>query len=74
MDHLLPALEFIRKKTDLTDEEVDNFQVEFDLFFQDWVKLWGQKTTSNLIHMCQSGYISEFLCHWRNLHNYFQQS
>ena len=44
MNRLLPALEFLRKKNDIIDEEVENFQLEFDLFFfQDWINFWGQK-------------------------------
>ena len=63
----------MRKKTNFLDEEIENFQNSIDLFFQDWVKLWGEKLISNYIHMYQSGHISELLYHWRNLYKYSQQ-
>ena len=59
MNHLLPALEFLRRKTNFTDEEEEIFQVEFDIFFQDWVKLWDQKATSSCIYMCQTVHVSK---------------
>ena len=50
LDNLVPALALLRKKTDFTDEEINNFQKLIDLFFQEWVQLWGEKSITNHVH------------------------
>ena len=64
---MIPALKLLRKKTDFTEDEIEEFQVNFDLFFQDWVQLWGEKSILKYVHIHQSGHLAELLFHWKNL-------
>ena len=65
-NQIISALELLRKNN-FSDEEIKTFQVMIDLFFQDWVKFWDKKSTSNCINMLQSGNVYELLFHWRNI-------
>ena len=71
--NLAPALALLRKKTDFTDEEINNFQKLIDLFLQEWVQLWGEKSITNHMHICEPGHTSELLFYWRNLCRCSQQ-
>ena len=67
------ALELLRKKDDLSDDEIAQFQGNVDDFFQIWIKLHGAEGITNYIHMLGSGHISDYLFHWRNLYTHSQQ-
>ena len=67
------AMELARQKSDLSVEDVANFQREIDDFFQDWVKLHGLAGMTNYIHMLGSGHIAEYMSKWKNLYQHSQQ-
>ena len=73
VNNVLPALTLLRQRTYFSDDDIKKFQINFDMFFQEWVQLWGEKSMSNYMQMCQSGHASELLLHWRNLYKYSQQ-
>ena len=54
MSNILPALTLLRQKTNFSDDNIKKFQAHFDVFFQQWVPLWGEKSMSNCMHMYQS--------------------
>jgi len=66
-------IELLRKKSDFTNEQIDDFQLHVDSFFRLWVELCGQEGVTNYIHMLAAGHISEYLAHWRNLYAHSQQ-
>jgi hypothetical protein len=45
----------MRQKKDFTDDDISEFQNEFDLFYQDWVHMYGYKAVTNYIHIMSSG-------------------
>jgi len=60
-------------RTNFSDDNVDNFQCDVDLFFHEWLKLVGMKGLTNYIFMLGSGHVSFYLHKWRNLYKYSQQ-
>jgi hypothetical protein len=72
-DHYSPAMEILRKKTNLTEAEISEFQNHVDLYFQVWVKLHGQHGVTNYIHLLVSGHIAEYLVYWKSLYPHSQQ-
>ena len=67
------AMELARQKSDLSNEDVSNFQRAVDEFFQDWVELHGLAGMTNYIHMMGSGHIAEYMFKWKNLYVHSQQ-
>jgi hypothetical protein len=63
----------LRQHADFTDDDIAEFQNDFDLFFQDWVELYGKNGLTNYIHLLSSGHISEYLHKWKNLYAHSQQ-
>jgi hypothetical protein len=63
----------LRQHADFTDDDIAEFQHDFDLFFRDWVELYGKNGLTNYIHLLSSGHISEYLYKWRNLYAHSQQ-
>ena len=63
----------VRNKEDLSDEDIQEFQLHTDLFFQEWVRLHARDGITNYIHMLGSGHIAEYLTYWRNLYSHSQQ-
>eukprot|EP00978_Attheya_sp_CCMP212_P033423 scaffold134796_cov34-Attheya_sp.AAC.1 len=64
----------MRQHADFTDDDIAEFQHDFDMFFQDWVELYGKKGLTNYsIHLLLSGHISEYLFKWRNLYAHSEQ-
>ena len=52
----------LRQHADFTDDDIAEFQHDFDLFFRDWVELYGKNRLTNYVHLLSSGHISEYLC------------
>jgi len=73
VSHYRDALKLLRKKTNLTVDEVESFQSHIDAFFVRWVNLTGHEGVTNYIHMLASGHISEYLIYWGNLYDHSQQ-
>ena len=63
----------VRQRDDFTDEEIENFQEEADVFFRIWVGLHGSGGVTNYVHMIGAGHLSYYLYKWRNLYCYSQQ-
>jgi hypothetical protein len=51
LPHYRNAMEKIRQKTDFTDADICQFQEQFDLFFQEWMRMYGLKGITNYIHL-----------------------
>jgi len=60
-------------KTDLTNDEVKQFQQNVDAFFVSWVLLMSHEGVTNHIHMLGVGHIGEYLLHHWNLYKHSQQ-
>jgi hypothetical protein len=73
MPHYRSAMERIRQKTDFTDADIRQYQEQFDLFFQEWMAMYGLKGITNYIHLLSSGHMSDYLHKWRNLYLHSQQ-
>eukprot|EP00978_Attheya_sp_CCMP212_P048232 scaffold490614_cov86-Attheya_sp.AAC.1 len=59
----------ICQKMDFTDADIIEFQEQFDLFFQDWVGMYGLKAIMNYIHLLSSRQMSDYyLYKWQNLY------
>ena len=68
------GMEIARSHSDLTDDNIVNFQHHIDEFYQAWVHLGlGKNGITNYIHLLGSGHIAEFLFKWRNLYAHSQQ-
>jgi hypothetical protein len=59
--HYRSGLNFLRKKTDYTDDEIEQFQDDMDLSFQDWVFVFGRSGITNYWHFLQSGHVLEYI-------------
>jgi len=67
------ALLLLRKKTDLTNDEIKKFQKHVDAFFVSWVSLVSHEGVTNYIHMLGAGHIGEYLLYHCNLYKHSQQ-
>jgi len=67
------AMLLLRKKTDLSNDEVKMFQQHVDAFFVAWVLLLSHKGVTNYIHMLGAGHIGEYILHHCNLYKHSQQ-
>jgi hypothetical protein len=67
------AMVLLRKKDEITDEQIYEFQEKIDLFFHEWMFLTGRPGMTNYFHMLSSGHISEYLFYYRNLYEHSQQ-
>jgi len=67
------ALLLLRKKADLTNDEIRKFQKHVDAFFVSWVSLVSHEGVTNYIHMLGAGHIGEYLLYHRNLYKHSQQ-
>jgi hypothetical protein len=74
ISHYRKSMEIARLKDDLTDEDIETYQEEADLFFQQWIDLNGRAGITNYIHLMGAGHIAEYMFHWRNLYQHSQQS
>jgi len=61
------------KKDDFTDEQINQFQSDVNIFFRMWVELCHHEGVTNYIHMMASGHFSEYLIYWQNLYCHSQQ-
>eukprot|EP00978_Attheya_sp_CCMP212_P020956 scaffold60711_cov65-Attheya_sp.AAC.3 len=62
MHYYRNAMEKIRQKTDFTDADIHQYQEQFDLFFQEWMRMYGLKGVTNYIHhLLSSGHMSNYL-------------
>jgi hypothetical protein len=63
----------LRRKSDFTPEEVPEVQKQLDIFFQNWMNLWGRAGITNYIHMLGCGHMADYLLTAKNLYRHSQQ-
>ena len=73
MRHYLLSFQLLRKKVDLTEEEIKKFQYHVDIFFQDYMLLIGRPGITNYLHMLGAGHVADYLKICGNLYIYSQQ-
>ena len=56
-----------------TPENIAQFQLLVDEWFQDWIWLHGQGGITNYIHMLSAGHIADYVFRWGNLYEHSQQ-
>ncbi len=74
LDYYNPAIELLRKPTEFSDEEIEEFQTLVDSFYEKWIKLVGSEGITNYVHMLGSGHIRYYLILHRNLYKFSQQN
>ena len=67
------SMDILKKREDLSDDEIWSYQFHADQFFQQWVGLHGSEGITNYAHMIGSGHIREYLKHYKNLSRHAQQ-
>lgn len=69
------AMQILRKKSEYTDNEIDEFQNLIDDFFQLYVEVsgGGKEGVTNYLHMLSSGHIKYYMTTHRNLYKFSQQ-
>ena len=67
------VIEVLRQKEDLTDSEIDDFQILADEFLKLWLELHGRDGVTNYFHMIGSGHLKYYLKIWRNLYRFSQK-
>jgi hypothetical protein len=68
------GFEILRRKQDLSDDEIREFQLYMDKFFSDWIKVnKGDAGVTNYILLLGAGHISDYLFYHRNLYIHSQQ-
>jgi len=66
-------MELARSRDEFSDQDIDVFQKQADLFFALWVDLNGIKGITNYIHMIGAGHLTYYLRIYRSLYRYSQQ-
>ena len=67
------AITILRKDTDATLDEINEFQDHIDAWFQDWVNVYGRKGCTNYTHMLSSSHVKRYMEEWKCLHRFSQQ-
>jgi len=70
---LKESMEWIRKRDDFTDSDIDSFQSTADEFIELWIELNGSEGMSCYLHDLAAGHFSYYLRKYRNLYRYSQQ-
>jgi len=64
---------FARRREEFTDEDIEIFQCQCDLFYDTWIALHGTVGVTNYMHMLGAGHLLYYLKRYRNLYRYSQQ-
>ena len=67
------AIGLLNKHYQLSEEEVEEFQDNCDVFFHLWVEIFGMEGVTNYIHLIGSGHMQYFLRKYGCLYLYSQQ-
>jgi hypothetical protein len=67
------AMQILRKRSEYTDNDIEQFQYLIDNFFEKYVKETGCEGITNYIHMLASAHIKHYMVIHRNLYKYSQQ-
>ena len=73
MQHYSASFQLLRIREPMTNDQIFEYQKHADLFYRDWIELYGDDGITNYAHYIGSGHIGEYLLHWRNLTNHSQQ-
>jgi hypothetical protein len=67
------AIKLLNKHCDQSEDEMDEFQNDADVFFELWVEIFGKQGVTNYVHLIGSGHMLYFLKHYGCLYLYSQQ-
>jgi len=67
------AMTILRKRSDYSDEDIDEFQSLIDSFFKNYLNETGVEEIINYIHILASGHIKYYMQLHRNLYKFSQQ-
>ena len=67
------AMQILRKRSDYTNEDIEQFQYLIDNFFEKYFAETGNEGITNYIHMLCSGHMKYFMEIHCNLYKYSQQ-
>jgi hypothetical protein len=73
VEHYIKSFKLLRKKEDLTQDEIKQFQYHVDLFFQMYMDLTQRRGITNYFHMMGSGHVADYLIRCGNLYIHSQQ-
>ena len=73
VEHYIKSFKLLRKKEDLTPEEIKEFQYHVDLYFQMYMEMTQRKGITNYFHMLGSGHVADYLIRCGNLYIHSQQ-
>jgi hypothetical protein len=58
----------LRKKDDFTDDEIDAYRLDCDMFSRTWLTLFGASKITNYVSMIRSGVLASLLRIHRNIY------
>ena len=67
------GINILRKDTNATEEEIGMFQNHIDIWFRDWVQVYGKEGCTNYTHMLSSSHVMRYMQEWKSLHRFSQQ-
>ena len=73
IEHYRKAFEILRSKQDLSFDQVKQFQLHVDLFYQDYLGLYERQGITNYFHLLGSGHVAQYLLSLGNLYVHSQQ-
>jgi hypothetical protein len=73
IENYIKSFQLVRKKENLTTEEVKEFQYHVDLFFQMYMDMIGRRGITNYFHLLGSGHVADYLVRCGNLYIHSQQ-
>eukprot|EP00978_Attheya_sp_CCMP212_P031769 scaffold121323_cov32-Attheya_sp.AAC.2 len=69
--HCLPyyrsAMKKLRQHQDFTDSDIESFQNDFDIFYQDWLKLHEKDGITNYVQLMSASHMADYMYEWCNL-------
>ncbi len=71
--HYKYAFEILRSKEDLNYDQIKEFQLHVDIFYQDYVELYARDGITNYFHMLGAGHVADYLLRCGNLYIHSQQ-
>jgi hypothetical protein len=66
-------MEFARKRSNFTEQDIVDFQDLADDFYESWIELKHLKGINNYFHLVGAGHLAFYLREWGNLFRYSQQ-
>jgi hypothetical protein len=72
-DDLSILWKLIEKRSDFSNEDVDNLHIMCNKFMNQWLELLGAEHMTNYLHIIGSGHLTFFAAKYRNLYRFSQQ-